>query len=457
LIRVIVINTGTELLLGDVLNTHLVFIAQQILPLGLRVERQLTVPDGDAIRDALTETLPQADIIFVTGGLGPTIDDITREITAELLGLQLQHDATVMAAIAARAAARGFRLTDRIPRQAEVPAGATVLPNEFGTAPGLYLPENVSTHASVATAIYGGGPPTGWSPSASPSLEQPAGRRVRSNAPDSNASASAGIRSPHLFLLPGPPRELRPMFINHVMPLLRALVPATTDFASVNLHIAGVGESHVEEAIGAQLHAIAGLELGYCAKPGEVVVRLIGAKAVVEAGEKIVRDSLGQAIFATTEEPLEKTLVDLLTRRGQTVATAESCTGGLLGHRLTNVPGASAVFVEGIVAYANAAKTDLLGLPAELIEKHGAVSAEAARAMAQGVQKRAGSTYGLSTTGIAGPGGGTPDKPVGTVFIGISAAGAAPHAIRDRFPSDRETFKELVTQTALDLLRRRLL
>lgn len=408
--RVEVINTGTELLLGDVLNTHLQFIAQQIFALGLRVERQVTVPDGEPIRSALTEAFGRADLVFVTGGLGPTTDDITREIVAELLGLELHHDAQVMSAIEKRAAARGFRLTDRIPRQAQVPDGATVLPNAFGTAPGLYLRAN-----------------------------------IRSEVP-----------SPHLLVLPGPPRELHPMFVDHVVPLLRKIVPQHSGFETRYYYIAGVGESHVEEAVGDQLLAIPGIELGYCAKPGEVVLRITAEAATVELADAIVQQHLAAAIFSTDETSLEQVVINSLAKQGSTLAVAESCTGGLLASRLTDVPGASAVFLAGYVTYSNAAKTDLLDVAPELIEQHGAVSNPVAAAMAEGARTRAGATFGIGITGIAGPSGGTDDKPVGTVFIALAAEGERPIVLRERFPSDRATFKQLASQTAADMLRRRL-
>src|SRR5688572_27932958 len=220
--RVVVINPGTELLLGDVVNTHINFIAREIFPLGLRVHRQIAVPDGAPIHDALAESL-EADIVFVTGGLGPTTDDITREIAAELLGLKLRHDPSVMEAITKRAAQRGFRLTDRVARQADVPEGATVLPNNHGSAPGLYLSE----------------------------------------------AASPERKRPHIFLLPGPPRELYSMFKDSVRPLLRNLVPQQIATDRRLYQVAGMGESLVEEAIGAQLLEVPGFELGYCARPGE--------------------------------------------------------------------------------------------------------------------------------------------------------------------------------------------
>jgi nicotinamide-nucleotide amidase len=405
--RTIVINTGTELLLGDVLNTHLRFIAREIFPLGLRIERQFTVPDGDAIRDAIEGSLSQAEIIFVTGGLGPTTDDITREITADLLGLKLEHDPTILRAIRERATRRGFQLTDRVARQADVPTGATVLPNDHGSAPGLYLPANETR--------------------------------------------------PHLFLLPGPPRELHPMFNAFVLPLLRQFVPPGLGKECRIFRVAGMGESLVEEAVGAQLLELPGIELGYCARPGEMDLRLIGDATVLDQAERIVREKLGTAIFSADGGAVEEAVVNLLTEQKATVAVAESCTGGYLAHRITNVPGASAVFLSGWVTYSNEAKTQMLGVDPVLIEKNGAVSKQVVQAMAEGARASAQSDFALATTGIAGPSGGTEEKPVGTVFIAL-AAKDRPVSVQKRFfPDDRPTFKELATQAALEMLRRRLL
>jgi nicotinamide-nucleotide amidase len=407
--RVVVINTGTELLLGDVLNSHLCFIAREIFPLGLRVARQVTVPDGVAIRGVIEESLGAAEIIFITGGLGPTTDDITREITADLFGLKLEHDPGILRAIQERAARRGFRLTDRVARQADVPQGATVLANEHGSAPGLYLPANQSK------------------------------------------------TQPHLFLLPGPPRELHPMFRAFVLPILRELgaVEGATDRRM--FRIAGMGESLVEEAVGEQLLALPGVELGYCARPGEMDLRLVGESSVLDQAERIVREKLGPAIFSTDGSDLESAVVKLLTERKQTLAVAESCTGGYLAHRITNVPGASAIFLGGCVTYSNEAKIAMLGVDPVLIEAEGAVSKKVAQAMAEGARATANSDFALATTGIAGPGGGSEEKPVGTVFIAL-AARDQPVSVQKRFfPDDRPTFKELTTQAALEMLRRRLL
>ncbi len=406
----IVLNTGTEILLGDVMNSHLAFIAREIFPLGLRVESQIAVPDGPAIRVALEESSEQADIIFVTGGLGPTTDDITREITAELLGLELHHDAAVLAAIATRAAKRGFRLTDRTARQADVPEGAIILPNETGSAPGLYL-----------------------------------------------AAKTAPPKSPHIFLLPGPPRELQPMFKSSVLPILREIIPQLTAEDRRMYRIAGLGESLVEEAIGERLLEIPGIELGYCARPGEVDLRVIGAPLALDRADSVIRTALGDSVFSDDGRNLEEVVVNLLAERRQTLAVAESCTGGYLAHRITNVPGASAVFLRGYITYANAAKSEMLGVNARLIAAHGAVSEEVAKEMAQGVRREASANFALATTGIAGPGGATAGKPVGTVFIALATDRAETQARRFQFPEDRPTFKDLTAQAALEMLRRSLL
>jgi len=405
-----VINTGTELLLGHVINTHLKFLAEALFPLGSRIARQVTVPDGLAIRDALLETFGRAEIVFVTGGLGPTTDDVTRDVVAELLGLELVHDEEIMRAIDARFARRSMAMSPRNQLQAQRPREAVVLMNANGTAPGLYFPP----------------------------LESP------------------GFgRSPHIFLLPGPPRELQPMFTGQVLPIIEKLLPLRPAFAMNSYRVAGMGESGVEELVGEALLAL-GLEVGYCARPGEVDVRLIGGPEALERARGIVVAKLGGHIVSQDSRVLEKVIVDLLSERGETLAIAESCTGGFVAHRVTNVPGSSAVFTQGFVTYANEAKTRALGVPAALIREHGAVSAEVATAMAEGARAAAGVDHALATTGIAGPGGGSETKPVGTVFIALATKSGPAIVERHCFQNDRETFKNLTAQTALDLLRRHL-
>ena len=399
-----VINTGTEILLGSVLNTHVATLAAGLFPLGLRIERQVTVPDGDAIREALVAAMVRSDIVIVTGGLGPTSDDITREITAELLGRTLRHDDEVLRVIAARFALRGLELTERVARQAQVPEGASVLPNDNGTAPGLYM------------------------------VGESAGRTV------------------HFFLLPGPPRELKPMFEASVLPILRKIVPSGVVNQCRVYHVLNMGESNVEALVGAPLLAIPGLELGYCARPGEVDVRCIGPAAALEVAEKIILEALGKNIVTRDGRHVEQAVVEALMRRAETLATAESCTGGGLANRVTNIPGASAVFLAGYVTYANEAKTRDLGVDAALIAEHGAVSPQVAAAMAEGARLRAGADWALATTGIAGPSGGTPTKPVGTVCIALARRDGPTQVEQHRFFRDREVFKDLVARTALALL-----
>ena len=409
--RAILINTGTELLLGDVQDAHLAFIAREILPLGLRIDERRTVPDSEVIRRTLKELFGHCEILFVTGGLGPTTDDITREMVAESLGLELYQDPQLLTWLQQRLQARGIEWTSGIARQADVVPGARVLPNENGSASGFYLKANINP----------------------------------------------GIPSPHLFVLPGPPRELQPMFRKFAMPILQSILEVPLRVERRSYSIAGAGESLVEKAIGEKVLAIPGIELGYCARPGEVEVRIIGQPEAVQTADAIIREELGVSIFSANHELLEEIVVTLLNQRKQTLATAESCTGGFIANKITNVSGASEVFLAGYVTYANAAKSDVLGVDPKFIDKHGAVSEAVARAMAEGARTRAASNYGLATTGIAGPTGGSDEKPVGTVYIGLASGDSETVGRKFVFPTDRETFKQLAAQAALDLLRLRLI
>lgn len=404
--RIEVLNTGTELMLGSIVNTHLAVLAQELFPLGLRIQRQTTVPDGDAIRHSLQETFGRADVVLVTGGLGPTTDDLTRDITAELLGLTLEHDEEVMRQIQERFDRRGLQMTDRVALQALRPKEATVLYNPHGTAPGLYFP-----------------------------------------------SQTEGV--PHIFLLPGPPKELIPMVKDQLVAILAGLRPHVSTDEMRAYRVVGLGESIVEHRVGAPLLAL-GLEVGYCARPGEVDLRLIGAPDVLAQADLIVRERLDGHIFTTDTRSLEQVVVETLAAQNGTLAVAESCTGGYIAHRLTNVAGASKVFLAGYVTYANEAKVSALGVDAALLAAHGAVSEPVARAMADGALQVGKADFALATTGIAGPGGGTAEKPVGTVFVGLARRGEPTLVEHHRFPTDRETFKNLVAQTALDLLLRHL-
>jgi nicotinamide-nucleotide amidase len=413
------INTGSELMLGRVLNTHQQWLCRRLADLGYVVSRQVAVPDtGKDIEQAVREALSRADLIITTGGLGPTSDDITRDLIARLLGKSLQEDPAVVAHIQKFFDARKRPMPASTRVQAMVPEGGRVLPNPHGTAPGLAL------HVSP------------------------------------NPFNTAG-QSAWLIMLPGPPRELRPMFDTSVQPFLKEMLPLKDLFLCKTLRTSGIGESVVEEKVGDLLKPLVeqGLELGYCARPGEVDVRLAAhgekAASLVNKAEEIVRAKLNPHIFGTESDELETILVQLLTERKQTLALAESCTGGCIANKVTNVPGASAVLLAGLVTYSNEAKQKFLGVRAETLAEHGAVSEPVAREMAEGALKETGATFALSVTGIAGPGGGTETKPVGAVFIGL-AGPFKTIVIRGYNPYDRETFKQVTSQQALELLRRKL-
>jgi len=412
--RIEIINTGSELLLGRVLNTHQQWLCRQLTDLGYTVERQVAVDDcAPSMVGAVREALAVGELVIVTGGLGPTSDDRTREVIAELLGRKLKEDTQVLAHIERMFSSRKRAMPASTRVQALVPEGATVLMNANGTAPGLVL----------------------------------------------EVPARNGQEPPRLLvMLPGPPRELRPMFTEQVVPILLQRFPLVSPFVCRTLKTTGMGESLVEERIAGPLEKLTkeGLVLGYCARIGEVDVRLTaqgvrGAEIVAEA-EGIARGLLGELVFAIDDEQLEAVVVRLLTERKQTVALAESCTGGAIANRLTNVPGASAVFRAGFVTYSNEAKQKFLGVRAETLAAHGAVSEETAREMAEGARAQTGADYAISVTGIAGPGGGTEDKPVGTVWMALASAVGT--VAKRRFNAfGRETFKDVTTQQALDLLR----
>jgi nicotinamide-nucleotide amidase len=302
-----------------------------------------------------------------------------------------------------------------------VPEGAVVLPNRTGTAPGLAM----------------------------------------QIGPDAAArSAGAPGAKQWLIMLPGPPRELRPMFDELVVPLLQREF-AEGIFICRTLRSTGIGESRVQELIEADMRPFVkvGLEVGYCARPGAVDVRLTAAGAsapqLVQSAVAAVQKVLGPAVYGYDDDELESVVVRLLTAQKKSLALAESCTGGMLGHRLTNVPGASAVFFGGVISYADAAKEQLLGVRAETLRQYGAVSEPVAREMAAGAREKFGSDFALAVTGIAGPDGGTPEKPVGTVFVALAAADGV--TVEKRLnPWDRLTFKDVVVTQALELLRRRL-
>jgi nicotinamide-nucleotide amidase len=407
-----IINTGSELMLGYVLNTHQQWLCRQLSQRGYVVARQVAIDDsGPAIQQAVREAMGRTRIILVTGGLGPTSDDRTRDLVAQLLGKSLREDPAIVHHIETFFGKRKRPMPASTRVQALVPEGATVLENQYGTAPGLAM-------------NFGEG----------------------------------GL----LVMLPGPPRELRPMFLDQVLPLLGKKFGQPPNFACVVLRTTGIGESFLEERIAPALPPLVerGLEVGYCARVGEVDLRFVAhtadaAKLVGEA-EAMAKEYLRGFIYGRDPEQLEAVIVRLLTEQRKTLALAESCTGGYIANRITNVSGASAVFLSGIVSYSNEAKQEFLGVRAETLRANGAVSEPVAREMAEGARSRAGTIFALSVTGIAGPTGGTPEKPVGTVFIAFAMPEKTEvKQLLNQY--DRETFKFLTSQQALDILRRELI
>ena len=405
-----IVNTGSELMLGRVLNTHQQFLCRRLADLGHVVTRQVAIADtGSEIQNAVREALSRADLVITTGGLGPTSDDITRELIAELLGKKLIENKEVLTHIENFFAKRGRPRPAKTSVETFVPEGAIVFLNQFGTAPGL--------------AMKIGNPK--W-----------------------------------LVMLPGPPRELRPMFDNQIAPLLKREF-ADEIFICRTILTTGIGESRVQEFLEVDFQPLVqrGLEIGYCARPGAVDVRLTASGATAEKlvaeAEAVVQKILGESIFGRDDEEIESVVVKLLTQKRKTLALAESCTGGLIANRITDVPGASEVFLGGVVSYANAAKEKFLSVRAETLQSHGAVSEAIAREMALGAKEKFNSDFAIAVTGIAGPSGGTAEKPVGTVFIALaSASGVEVKKFLNVW--ERATFKQVTATQALEWLRRTL-
>jgi nicotinamide-nucleotide amidase len=419
-VNIELINTGSELLLGRVLNSHQQWICRQLADRGHSVVRQVAVPDTAAdITLAVREALARNDGVITTGGLGPTSDDLTRQEIAQLLERPLRLDLKVLGQIELFFTQRNRPMPSSTTVQAMVPEGAMVLSNAYGTAPGLLLEL------------------------------------------DPNPFQLPG-RPAWLAMLPGPPRELRPLFTSQFLPWLLARHPDTQRPAACTLRTVGIGESQVEQLIATPLAPLVqeGLELGYCARPGEVDIRLIArgleADRMVQRAQDIVRACVGDHIYGQDDDELDAVVIQLLRDRQRSIVVAESCTGGFLAHRLTNVPGASKVFLGGFVTYSNESKQSCLGVRPETLDAHGAVSDQTACEMATGARNRLQADYALAITGIAGPDGGTPGKPVGTAFVAIATA-RRNHALRLLNPIERPTFKQVVSQQALELLRRTLL
>ena len=404
--RIAVLSIGDELLTGEVVDTNSAHIAAELFDAGCRVERQLTVGDDEgAIVLALGELARVSDRVIVTGGLGPTPDDLTAAAAARAAGQELVLSDEALAHLArfAKRIAGGLHPSNR--SQALVPAGSQSIPNPLGTACGF---------------------------------------RLRLFAAD-------------CYFLPGVPSEMKRMLADTVLPELSALGSGPPE--RVTLRLFGISEAAAAAALEGCLPAGSPVELAYCVQFPQILVILRGeARHAVEvrAAAAAARERLAEFVFAAGDETMDGILAGLFRASGLTLALAESCTGGMIAARITAEPGSSAYFLEGNVTYSNAAKARLLGVPMELIEGHGAVSAEVARAMAVGARRAAGSDLALSVTGIAGPDGGTPEKPVGTVYLALADAVSCEIA-HCNFPGDRDAIRTITAFTALDLLRRHLI
>lgn len=407
MMRAEIIAVGSELLTPDRMDTNSLFLTEELNKLGIEVVRKTIVGDdrhlmSEAFRDALN----RVPLIIASGGLGPTEDDLTRETVADLLGRKLKRDDAILDAIKGRFRSFGREMPDTNIRQAMVPEGAEPLNNPRGTAPGLWIED---------------------------------GERM-------------------IALLPGPPRELEPLFQEQVLPRVSRRISGVRMFHR-EVRVTGLGESMVDARIQPIYKRYADVNTTVLASPGEVQLHLRMWTADAQLAQKTFAEieqgfeiALTDRIFSRDGSPLHDVVARLLTVNNATIAAAESCTGGLLAERLTSIAGSSTYFLGGVVCYSNEMKTAWADVPKELIESKGAVSPEVAVALAEGIRRRVGSTLGVGITGIAGPGGGSEEKPVGTVHIALaSPAETKTRALR--FPGDREMVRMQASQAALDMVR----
>jgi len=402
-----IIAVGSELLTPDRIDTNSLFLTEELNKLGIEVLRKTIVGDQrELLAEAFRDALNRVPVVIASGGLGPTEDDLTRETVAELLGRRLQRNDEVVRAIEARFRSFKREMPAVNLRQAMVPEGAEVLENPRGTAPGLWLEH----------------------------------------------------KGHMIALLPGPPRELKPLFLEQVLPRLQRQASGVRMFHR-ELRVTGLGESHVEERIKPIYTRYKEVNTTILATPGEIQIHLRSwtddaaqSNALLDEIVRSFELALGDRIFAHGAVSLEEVVAQLLIEHRATISAAESCTGGLLAERLTRIPGSSSYFLGGVVCYSNEMKTAWADVPPELIVTKGAVSSEVAIALAEGIRRHVGSTFGVGITGIAGPGGGSEEKPVGTVHIAL----AGPSGVKERLvhlPGDREAIRFYASQLALDMVR----
>lgn len=406
-----IIAIGSELLTPEKSDTNSLWLTEKLNAIGIEVKLKTIVGDDQArLLETMRDALKRSGLVITTGGLGPTEDDITRQISAQAAGVDLEYRREIEDHLRERFRSWGREMPEINKRQAYIIAGSSVLPNPNGSAVGM---------------MY----------------------RTEKNL---------------LVVLPGPPKENQPMFEEHVLPELAKVVGEVIVRRRI-LRVSGMGESAVDAAIAPIYTKYSSVRTAILFNRTEVEVHLYAKAGTADEADKVLNElaakitaELGVAVFAQNGEMMEEVIGKMLVDRSRTISIAESCTGGLIGRRITEVAGSSAYFIEGCITYSNEAKIRTLGVPRELIESHGAVSSEAAEAMAIGMRERAGTDYAISATGIAGPNGGTDEKPVGTVFIGFADAGGA-RSIKFVLPGDRNLIRWRASQAALDYLRRQML
>jgi nicotinamide-nucleotide amidase len=409
-----IIAVGSELLTPHRQDTNSLYLTEKLNDLGVEVRFKCIVgDDAEELTAAAKLAMRRSDIIIFSGGLGPTEDDLTREAVADGLGLKVKRDPAVLAKLEERFAKRGMKMSANNAKQADILTSATVMPNPLGTAPGQWIAGKYDGQERL------------------------------------------------LMLLPGPPHELRALFEAECIPRLRARIPPQ-HIATRTLKMAMMPESQVDARVAPIYKTYTDVQTTILAGAGEIQLQLRCRKdslaeaeaRVAELAEKI-EDELGDAIFSRKGETIEQIVSYLLQMRGMTLAVAESCTGGLLAERITSLSGSSRYFLGGAVVYSNELKTQFANVPKAMIDRHGAVSHEVAAAMAEGIRQRCLASYGIGITGVAGPSGGTEQKPVGLVYIAL-AGEEGTQVVERNFPGDRKRIRQFATQQALEMIRRAL-
>ena len=405
-----IVSTGTELLLGETLNTSAHYLTGKLSSLGIEVDYHTTVGDNSMrLEQVLQQAIERSDLIITTGGLGPTADDLTKELVAKVLDLKMEIDASSLEKIKQFFGRRKAPMPASNEKQAYFPQGAKILPNPIGTAPGAIIEKNGKT----------------------------------------------------VIILPGPPFEMKPMFKNYVLPELARIVGPNAERMNERvLKVFGIGESAIEKVLD-ELMNLPNLTVALLAKRAEMHIRLVArsteitygeAKKTLNQVEEEIRRRLGNKVFGSDQETMVGIVGQGLKNQNLTISTAESCTGGLLGAAFTQEPGSSRFYLGGVVSYSNSLKQGLLGVSEESLKAFGAVSEEVAKEMAEGIRAKTGSNLAISTTGIAGPDGGSDEKPVGLVYLGFATSKAV-HAEKFQFYGERESVRQLTVQAALNGVR----